>query len=82
MNSNNNNHNDDNNSNSPNLQIRSNHAPLGNPIFLDDDDVKNDSIKASIIKLELKKRAMIEKYRETDYYKSQQDKTKSKKEDK
>ena len=53
--------------------IRSNHAPRGSANFLDE-EVKNVLIELSILKLEMKKRELLEKYYKTDYYKSGKDK--------
>ena len=42
--------------------------------FLDDENIKSSSKKLSIAKLQLKKEALIEKYRQTEYYKQRKDK--------
>jgi hypothetical protein len=53
--------------------IRSNHTPRGNAIF-SDEVLYNEPIKLSILRLEHKKRELLQKYRETEYYKSGKDK--------
>ena len=77
-----NNSNNGNNNEPNNKKYRSNHAPKGNPTFLDDDNVYNVSLKVSLIKLELKKKELIRKYRETEYHKSGKDKRNPDTEDK